>query len=1550
MNTQKVDSTKRKGRKLRKLLYPLGLLVLIAVLALTMALPAMAETTPSVWTDKPDYEPGETVVISGSGFTADTDLVIRVTRPDGSVITGDGSGTPGSDTVTTDGEGNFTYNYILDGIMGIYTVEVMQGEVVLATTTFTDDWPVPDLVSPSNGTTTSDNTVDLDWSEPFLSYAYQVEVDNNADFSSPEYDSGQISNSYATTAALSSGTYYWHARALFFWGWESYSSSWTFTVTSVPSAPTLYNTGGTEQLSFNNVKQHTTTPRFRASATYTTNFNRFQIELNTQVGFGGTAYTETFSGTYSSGTQYNLLCDTLSPSLPTTDGQTYYVRARASADGGSNWGPWSSGTWSFTYNAANEDPMWFQTTDEQFDTGNLINTETYGSDQVRLSSCGYTERFDTWSASTSDTWEEKDLSAYGVPPNAVCEIVIQNSRDDRERYGGVRATGSSIDRRAYIAEAEGGGQNILIMHVQADGESKIEHYADSTSDISFILVGYWTCATYVEKWESFAAGASGSWQDRDLSGYGVGANKVVEIVMTNDDTSNERSAGVRQNGSSLQRRISIQEAEDGGVCTATMMVSTDAGSIIEAYAQDNSDIDFYLAGYWSSPPGTYTEKFNDITIPTSDHTWQDRNLSGAPWNVPGNAVAEIVFGNQDTDEEDEMGVRQNGSTLSRYLDIVECEAGGLAAARMHVKADASSIIEVYHEDVSDSHAFYLAGYWQLVSTGTITSPAIDFDSFVGATDWNELLFTDVETSSDIKYNVEYWDGGSWQSTGITNEDDSPVDISSLDPATHNPIRIKATLTTGSTPYLQDWIITTSAAGNPVPTITSISPASKTYGDAGFTMTVNGTNFISSSVVRFDGSDRTTTYVSATQLTASIPASDLAAVGSFSITVFNPTPGGGTSNAATFTVSKRPIEVTADPQSKVYGEADPALTYTVTSGSLVFSDYFTGALSRDAGEDVGTYAINQGTLAIEDGNSGNNYDLTYVGDDLTITPKSVDPYITANDKVYDSTTTATLSAQWVTGVIAPDVVTLVVGMANFADEHVGTWTVTATSLSLGGADKDNYVLSAATATDTAEITQRDLTVSATGIDKVYDGTTNATVTLSTDKVSGDDVTASYTSAYFADANVGTWTVSVSGISISGTDTINYNLLNTSATTTASITPAPTTTTVTVTPTSIEWMDEVDFSATVTGTPGPLTGTVTFSIGSITYDTVALSAGSAALNDKQVVNLPVPDTFTVTATFTSTDPNYSGSSDGTPLYVDTRVASPYSAFGFYSGDRVAWTTNENSNSATVKLAATIVDFKEPQGDVREATVTFLMDGKPIPSAQNLPVGLVNPDDPMIGSAGAIVQFNKSKKEDSETFDITVVVGGAYENDTTDILSHCLVTIVTPVPGGRIFGGSVTLMNSNSAGIIEGADGDLTWSAFDIQYNKSLKNPQGKAYVLISSDRNSDGEVDGESHVYLVSSNAIDVLSTGGGEAVFSSKCTIKEWNDSMLTWDSIEGGALLDITMTDNNLDNNPMTPPDTIGITVLANKNNGGLWFSSNWNTLYTIEQEVYGDPDQLLVQ
>src|SRR3984893_252549 len=131
---------------------------------------------------------------------------------------------------------------------------------------------------------------------------------------------------------------------------------------------------------------------------------------------------------------------------------------------------------------------------------------------------------------------------------------------------------------------------------------------------------------------------------------------------------------------------------------------------------------------------------------------------------------------------------------------------------------------------------------------------------------------------------------------------------------------------------------TFTVNNPVPTIATISPTNATAGGAGITLTVNGTNFNSSSVVNFNGNARTTTFVNATQVTASITAADIAATGTFNVTVTNPTPGGGTSGNSTFSVNNPAPAITSlSPSSAIVGGTAFTLTVNGTgfvSGAMV----------------------------------------------------------------------------------------------------------------------------------------------------------------------------------------------------------------------------------------------------------------------------------------------------------------------------------------------------------------------------------------------------------------------------------------------------------------------------------------------------------------------------------------------------------------------------------------------------------------------------------------
>jgi len=98
--------------------------------------------------------------------------------------------------------------------------------------------------------------------------------------------------------------------------------------------------------------------------------------------------------------------------------------------------------------------------------------------------------------------------------------------------------------------------------------------------------------------------------------------------------------------------------------------------------------------------------------------------------------------------------------------------------------------------------------------------------------------------------------------------------------------------------------TAAFATNALPLINApLFPSQKAPGSATFTLTVNGTGFVSGATVNWNGNARTTTFVSSSQVTATINATDVATAGTATVTVSNPAPGGGSSNPAYFEVIK-----------------------------------------------------------------------------------------------------------------------------------------------------------------------------------------------------------------------------------------------------------------------------------------------------------------------------------------------------------------------------------------------------------------------------------------------------------------------------------------------------------------------------------------------------------------------------------------------------------------------------------------------------------------------
>jgi hypothetical protein len=259
------------------------------------------------------------------------------------------------------------------------------------------------------------------------------------------------------------------------------------------------------------------------------------------------------------------------------------------------------------------------------------------------------------------------------------------------------------------------------------------------------------------------------------------------------------------------------------------------------------------------------------------------------------------------------------------------------------------------------------------------------------------------------------------------------------------------------------------------------------------------------------------------------------------------------NNTTGVITALAITVTAATDTKVYdGTTSSTGIPTVTTGSLVAGDTASFTQSFDS-KNAGTRTLTP-TGSVTDSNGGNNYSLSFKTATGSITAKPLTVTASGANKQYDGTTAATVTLT--DNRLSGDSFTDSYSSAVFASKNAGTGkTITVSGILISGTDVGNYSLSSTTTTATADITARVLIVTATGVNKQYDGTTAAVVTLEDNRISGDAIADSYTSSTFADANAGSGkTINVTGISISGTEAGNYSLQNTAASATADITPA------------------------------------------------------------------------------------------------------------------------------------------------------------------------------------------------------------------------------------------------------------------------------------------------------------------------------------------------------------------------------------------------------------
>ena len=283
-------------------------------------------------------------------------------------------------------------------------------------------------------------------------------------------------------------------------------------------------------------------------------------------------------------------------------------------------------------------------------------------------------------------------------------------------------------------------------------------------------------------------------------------------------------------------------------------------------------------------------------------------------------------------------------------------------------------------------------------------------------------------------------------------------------------------------------------GKKAVTISGITASNKEY-DGNTSATISTTNAVFGGI---EGGDALTVSTTGTFADANVGTGKTVNLGTLTL--------GGTSidnyelaetgNQATATadITAKSLTITAEAKSKTYGGTDPELTYT--SSGLIGEDAMTGSLSRDAGEDVGTYAITQGTLS-----AGDNYTISYTGANLTIGQAALT--VTANAKTITYGDEPTNNGVTYTGFVNSETSAVLGGELAYTYNYTqygdtgNTYTITPSGLTSG-----NYEISFADGTLT--VVQKEVGLEWTNTSFTYNGSEQVPTATATGLVNSDEI--------------------------------------------------------------------------------------------------------------------------------------------------------------------------------------------------------------------------------------------------------------------------------------------------------------------------------------------------------------------------------------------------------------------------------------------------------------
>ena len=340
-----------------------------------------------------------------------------------------------------------------------------------------------------------------------------------------------------------------------------------------------------------------------------------------------------------------------------------------------------------------------------------------------------------FNATVANTWQEYDLGTNLFVPVSteqdpvVAEILIGNQQIAVSYSGGIRSVGSSLERKFGLRLPTNGGLDQITMLVPVSSGGKIEILGGHTAFVDFRLLGYWVGAVYVETMEEFSVGADAAWTNVALgTDY---ASQVVDMAISNANTSVQQSGGVRQVGSALNRYHSMALGVADNPDHVTLHVNTSGVSgTIQAYATTDADITLTAMGRWSLAPGTYNEAIEVLADTTFNNTWQTRSVT-----VPDGSVAEVVIEHRDNNAERNFGVREEGSEQNRYFSLRETSVAPTDTCADMYRISVNIIgseVELQTSFRTDEHDFMTVGYWDSLAfiPGDPIQKTNNFDLYV----------------------------------------------------------------------------------------------------------------------------------------------------------------------------------------------------------------------------------------------------------------------------------------------------------------------------------------------------------------------------------------------------------------------------------------------------------------------------------------------------------------------------------------------------------------------------------------------------------------------------------------------------------------------------------------------------------------------------------------------------------------------------------------------------------------------------------------------------